>query len=128
MRNVTRIRFAAAALLFTISCFAMLARAAFAACAGFYIVGLLVPDDVLDLSDSAMRRWLCGVGLRLAVVTVLLGMIWFHPLVSADTMQRISFHPAFVLPVWLLGLWSLFRRWRKQRWMVLALSLQPAPR
>jgi len=120
MRNATRIRFAAAALLFTISCLAMLERSAFVACAGFYIVGMLIPNDIPDLSDSAMRRWLWGFPLRLAIVTLLLGIFYFHPLVSADTMQRISFHPAFVLPVWLLGLWSLFRRWRRQRWMVLA--------
>jgi hypothetical protein len=96
----------------------MLARSPFFACAGFYIFGLLAPEDVPDLLDSAMLRWLWGVPLRLAIVTVLLGIIYFHLLVSADTTQRISSHPAFVLPMWLLGLWSLFRRWRRQRWTV----------
>jgi hypothetical protein len=34
-----------------------------------------------------------------------------------DTKQNILFHPAFVVPLGLRMLWSLFWRWRKQRGM-----------
>jgi hypothetical protein len=69
----------------------------------------------MDLSDSAMRRWLLGFAIRLVIVLVVVGIVYFHPLPILGPMQRIMFHPAFVVPLTLLGLWELFRGWRKQR-------------
>jgi len=100
------------------SCFGMLAHSLTAALACLLPVPFLIPGDFPDLSDSAMRRWLWSVGIRLAVLLVVLGIVYFHPLLTADTAQRILFHPAFILPVWLLALWSLVRCWRKQKGMV----------
>ena len=118
MRNSTTLRFAAAAVLFIVSGWLVLAHSLLPACACIAPVCFLVPRDFPDLSDSAMRRWLWGVGIRLGILLVVVGIAYYHPLLTADTAHRAMFHPAFVLPAWLLGLWSLFRRWRRQRGMV----------
>jgi len=65
-----------------------------------------------------MRRWLLGAAIRLVVILVVVGVVFLHPVLIAGTMQRIMFHPAYVVPFGLLGLWELFRGWRKQRGMV----------
>ena len=96
-----------------LACFSLLGRSISLAviCIGVNI--FLVPRDFPDLSDSAMRRWLLGVTIRLVIVLVVVGIIvYFHPLVTAATFQRVIFHPAFVVAFGALGLWSLFRGWR----------------
>lgn len=118
MRISTTARFSVAAALFIVSGWLVLAHSLLPACACLTAVCFLVPRDFLDLSDSAMRRWLWGVGIRLGVLLVMVGIAYFHPFLTPDTAQRIMFHPAFVLPAWLLGLWSIFRRWRRQKEMV----------
>ena len=120
MRNQIAIRFAAAALLVLLACASLLARSISLAVVCFGINIFLVPRDYPDLSDSAMRRWLLGSAIRLVIILGVVGIVYFHPLLIAGTMQRIMFHPAFVVPFGLLGLWSLFRGWRKQRGMASA--------
>jgi hypothetical protein len=75
----------------------------------------LVPRPFPDLSDSAMRRWLLGAAMRLIIILVVMGIVYFQPPLTPATFERIIFHPAFVVPFGLLGLWSLFRGWRRQR-------------
>jgi hypothetical protein len=113
MRNSTSIRFAAAALLVLLTCFSLLARFEAVALACFCIAAFL---DLPDLSHSGMRRWLLGLAIRLVVVLAVAGMFYFRPPLK-DAEQHIIFHPAFVAPLGLLMLWSLFWRWRKQRGM-----------
>jgi hypothetical protein len=115
MRNSTTVRFAAAAVLWIVAGLLVLDHALIAAAACAVPLSFLVPREFPDLSDPAMRRWLLGVGVALIILLAVLGIVYFHPIVSAGTIGRIIFHPAFVLAVWLLGLWSLFRRWRRQR-------------
>ena len=112
MRNSTSIRFAAAAVLVLLSCFSLLARSAVVALVCFCIAVFL---DLPELSRWTMRRWLLGVAIRLVVVMAVVGMVHFNPLLIAGTTQHIIFHSAFVVPLGLLMLWSLFWRWRKQR-------------
>jgi len=110
-----RIRFAAAGLLLIASCVLMLAHSLIAAIVCLLAESFLLPREVPDLSDSGMRRWLRGVGIRLAIVAAVVAIVFFHPFLSRGTAERVMFHPAFVLPVWLLMLWSLFRCWRGQK-------------
>jgi len=113
MRNSTSIRFAAAAVLVLLACISLLARSAVVALVCFCISAFL---DLPALSRSGMRGWLMGVAIRLVVVLVVVGMLYSRPRLI-DTDQHIIFHPAFVVPLGLLMLWSLFWRWRKQRGM-----------
>jgi len=115
MRNPIAIRFATAALLVLLACGSLLAGSVWLAVVCFGINMFLVPRDYPDLSDSAMRRWLLGFAIRLVIILAVVGIVYFHPLLIAGTMQGIMFHPAFVVPFGLLALWSLFRGWRKQR-------------
>jgi hypothetical protein len=109
------IRFAAAAVVVVLACSSLLSHSLLGAMVCFGVNIFLVPRPIPDLSDSAMRRWLWGVGIRLAVLLVVVGIVYFRPLLTADTAQRVLFHPAFVVPFALLELWSLFRGWRRQR-------------
>jgi len=120
MKTLISIRFAAAAVLFLLGCLGLLMHSAVVALLWFCIVAFLVPDNSPDLSDPAMRRWLLGVAIRLTIVLAMVGIIYLHPLLAADTVQLIIFHPAFVVPLGLLGLLSLFRRWRRQKGVVRA--------
>jgi hypothetical protein len=120
MRTSNTIRFAVAVALLAVSCWLMLAHSLICAFACLFPISFLVPRDLPDLSDAAMRRWLWGVGIALTILVVVVVIAYFHPLLSADTIRRIIFHPAFIVPVWLLMLWSLLRRWRRQRGMLSA--------
>ena len=113
MRNSTSIRFAAAAGFVLLLCFGLLARSEVVALVCLCIAAFL---DLPSLSHSGMRRWLLGVAIRLVVVLAAVGMFYLRPPLI-DTERRIIFHPAFVVPLGLLMLWSLFWRWRKQRGM-----------
>jgi hypothetical protein len=111
MRDSTFICFGPAALLVLLTCFSLLARSEVVALACFCIAAFL---DLPDLAHSGMRRWLLGVVIRMVVVLAVVGMFYSRPPLK-DTEQHIIFHPAFVLPLVLLMLWSLYWRWRKQR-------------
>jgi len=113
MRNSTSVRFAAAAVLVILACSSLLARSL-----GVDLVCFCIPAflDLPNLSHSGMRRWLLGVAIRLVVVVVVVGMFYARPPLI-DAKQHILFYPAFVVPLGLLMLWSLFWRWRKQRGM-----------
>jgi hypothetical protein len=111
MRNLTSIRFAAAAVFVLLSCFSLLARSEVVALAFFCIAAFL---DLPALSHSGMRRWVLGVAIRLVVVLAVAGMFYSRPpLINRE--HYILFHPAIVVLLGLLMLWSLFSRWRKQR-------------
>lgn len=114
----TSVRFAAAAVIFLLACYSLLERSVGGAAVCFGINIFLVPRAFPDLSDSAMRRWLLGAALRLVIILVVVGIVYFHPPLTPATFERTIFHPAFVVPFGLLGLWSLLRGWRRQRGMV----------
>ena len=109
------IRFAAAAVVVVLACSSLLSRSLLSAMICFGINIFLVPRPVPDLSDSAMRRWLLGAAMRLVIILAVVGIVYFHPPLTAATFERIIFHPGFVVPFGLLGLWSLFLGWRRQR-------------
>ena len=113
MRNLTSIRFAAAAVLVLLACFGLLAHSAVVALACFCVAAFL---DLPDLSHSGIRHWVLGVAIRLVVVLALVGMFYCRPRLI-DTEQQFLFKPVFVVPFGLLVLWSLFWNWRKQRGM-----------
>jgi|ERR1035441_5035843 hypothetical protein len=111
----TSIRFAAAAVVVVLACSSLLSRSLLGAMVCFGINIFLVPRPFPDLSDSAMRRWLLGAAMRLIIILVVMGIVYFQPPLTPATFERIIFHPAFAVPFGLLGLWSLFRGWRRQR-------------
>jgi hypothetical protein len=113
MRNLRSIRFAAAAVFVLLMCFSLLARSEVIALACLCIAAFL---DLLALSHSGMRRWLLGVTIRLVVVLAVVGVFYSRPPLI-DREHYILFHPAIVVLLGLLMLWSLFSRWRKQRGM-----------
>jgi hypothetical protein len=114
----TIIRFAGSAVLWTVGLLGLLTRFSGVSWCCLYLAVLwdifLTPHGVPDLSDSGMRRWLRGAGIRLVVVLLVVGLlVYFHPVVKAEMMERVIHNPAVVLPVWLLLLWSMHRRWHR---------------
>jgi len=117
MKTSTIIRYAVSAALLTIGWLGMLTH--FSDTWLFFCISILVlPDDYHDcpdLSDTGMRRWLRSFVIRLVLIMAVLIVIYFlHDLIF-EAMGRVFHHPAFIIPVWLLSLWALYRRWHRQR-------------
>ncbi len=84
----TSIRFAATAAVFLLACYCLLERSVGGAAACFGINIFFVPRAFPDLSDSAMRRWLLGAALRLVIILVVVGIVYFHPPLTPATFER----------------------------------------
>jgi len=73
---------------------------------------LFYPGGTPDLSDSGMRGWLRGAGIRLIVTLAIVGVFFY--LAKRGVMHTVT-DPWFILPVWLITLGLIVRDWRKQR-------------
>ena len=114
MKNTTTIRFAVIAVLTTVGWLGMLARYTETGLLSFFIASLLYPRGEPDLSDSGMRRWLRGVGIRLIGLFVL-GIFYY---LAAHKIAHVIITPWFILPLWLISLFAVYRDWRKQKGVV----------
>ena len=113
MKVSTSIRFALIAVLMTGGWLGMLTRYSDTGLLLLFIASLLYPRGEPDLSDSGMRRWLRGVGIRLIGLFVL-GV--FYYLVAHKIAHAIT-DPWFILPLWVISLFAIYRDWRKQKGM-----------
>jgi hypothetical protein len=76
---------------------------------------------IVTLSRSEMtkpipsRELLVFIGVVLALVVVIIASKWLVPSSVDSNIQRVMRHPAFVLPLWICLIWSLYRNYRKQK-------------
>jgi hypothetical protein len=117
MRNSVAFRFGVAALLASAGCLLLLTTSS----GGGVCFGVL---PVLTMSRSEMRKPIPSREiLTLSVfligfVALILACKFFIPSSTASAIERVIRHPAFVLPFWLLLLWSLHRIYRRQKGQV----------
>jgi hypothetical protein len=115
MKTSTTIRFASIAVLLTVGWLGMLTPYGQMSYYVLFLAIFLVPDDLSDLTDTAMRRWLRGFCIKLTIILLIFGgIVCFHRFVSWGAVSRFFHHTVVVLLFWLLSLWSLHRHWRKQ--------------
>ena len=108
------IRFGVAALLITAGCALLWA--------GVYRGGILFALAVVffmprsELTEPIPRRelWVTFAVLLALIAGSLLAQ-HFLPASAAHMVERVISHPAFVVPLWLLMLWGLFRHLQRQR-------------
>ena len=111
MKISTTIRFAVIAVLMTGGWLGMLTRYSDTGLLLLFIASLLYPHGEPDLSDSGMLRWLRGVGIRL-IGLFLLGIFCY---LAAHKLAHAITDPWFILPLWLISLFAIYRDWRKQK-------------
>ena len=69
-----------------------------------------------ELTQPIERREILFLfGLLLALIAASIAAKYFLPSSTGDTVRRIIHHPAFVLPLWLLMMWGLFRQYQRQK-------------
>jgi hypothetical protein len=119
MKSSLTIRYAVIAVLLTAGWLGMLTRDGLISCYLLFLAVLLFPDDLSDLTDTAMRRWLRGLCIRLAVILLIVGgIVYFHRFDLVDAVARFFHHTVVILLLWLVSLWTLYRHWRKQRGLI----------
>jgi hypothetical protein len=114
MKNIVTFRFVVAAMMVSLGCYALLAH-----WSGAGIFFSFLP--ILTMSRSEMtkpipsRELLIFIVVVLTFVGVVIACKWFVPSSVAVDIQSVMRHPAFVLPFWILLLWSLYRIYRRQK-------------
>jgi hypothetical protein len=69
-----------------------------------------------ELTKPIPRRELWAMfGVILALIASSFAAKYVLPSSAAALVRRVVAHPAFVVPLWLLMLWGLFRHWQRQR-------------
>ena len=114
MKNIVIFRFVVAAMMVSLGCYALLAH-----WSGAGIFFSFLP--ILTMSRSEMtkpipsRELLIFIIVVLAFVGVVIACKWLVPSSVAADIQSVMRHPAFVIPFWILLLWSLYRIYRRRR-------------
>jgi hypothetical protein len=114
MKNIVIFRFVVAAMMVSLGCYALLAH-----WSGAGIFFSFLP--ILTMSRSEMtkpipsRELLIFIVVVLAFVGVVVACKWFVPSSVAADIQGVMRQPAFVIPFWILLLWSLYRIYRRQK-------------
>ncbi len=114
MKNAVTFRFVVAAMVASLGCYALLAH--------WTVVGMFfgcVPFATMSRSEMIKpipsREFLIFIGVVLAFVIVVIASKWLVPNSVSTDIQSVIRHPAFVIPFWILLLWSLYRLYRKQK-------------
>src|SRR5579863_7442358 len=114
MKNIVTFRFVVAAMLVSMGCYALLAH-----WAGAGIFFSFLPIVTMSRSEMTKpipsRELLIFLGVVLAFVVVVIACKWLVPGPVAADIQGVMRHPAFVIPFWILLLWSLYRIYRRQK-------------
>ena len=77
----------------------------------------LLPALVLIRRSEAVRPvplrelWIIMAFLVICIVSLILAKL----LISESAAERVASHPAFVIPLWLLAMFALFLRWRREQ-------------
>lgn len=114
MKKTITFRFVVAAILVSLGCYALLAH-----WTGASLFFSFLPIVIMSRSEMTKpipsRELLVFTGVILAFVIVVIACKWFVPSSVADDVQNVMRHAAFVIPFWILLLWSLYRIYRRQK-------------
>ena len=114
MKNIVTFRFVVAAMLVNFGCYGLLAH-----WLGVGIFFSMLPFVTMSRSEMTKprpsRELLIFIVVVLAFVGVVIACKWLVPSSVAADIQGVMRHPAFVIPFWILLLWSLYRIYRRQK-------------
>ena len=114
MKNTVTFRFVVAAMLVSVGCYALLAH--WSGAGIFFSFLPIVTMSRAEMNKSIpSRELLVFIGVILAFVLVVIACKWLVPSSVAVTVQSVIWHPAFMLPFWILLLWNLYRLYRRRK-------------
>jgi hypothetical protein len=114
MKTSIILRFGAAALLVTAGCALLWAGVYRGAILFALATVFFMPRSELTEPIPRHELWFMFAVL-FALIAAALGAQYFLPTTAAHMAERVISHPAFLVPLWLLMLWGLFRHWQRQK-------------
>jgi len=114
MNNILKFRFLAAAMSVSVGCYAMFAH--WPDPGMFFCLVLFATMSRSDYKRPMPRREVLVFVAGVLVLGIVLGLSkWIFPNSWTAELQKVTEHPAFVLPLWLVFLWILHQVYRQQK-------------
>ena len=108
------LRFAVAAVLVSLGSILFMAGLPGAGASFCFATVLAKPRSEFHRPISGLELWAMIGGLAV-FIPLIVACVRLVPASVGDSVARVVRHPAFVVPLWLLLLWELRRRWQRQR-------------